>query len=112
MAEKINFYLPKNRYLELKYFCRQYEYWRYLISNPDKCPGDINMDALKNAVYMVEKAAYSTNCEFIPMLLHKVTRGGSYESLAEKYPIDPPSMEEFVDAYKKFFYFLSKEKGI
>lgn len=112
MAKQTGFYLPKSRYLELKYFCRQYEYWRYLLANPDKCPENISEDDLRNAIYMIEKAAYNTNCEFIPMLLHKVTRGGSYETLAEKYPMDPPSKEEFVDAYKKFFYFLSKEKGI
>lgn len=110
--QKVSFYLSKNRYLELKYFCKQYEYWQYLVTNPDKIPNNICEDDLKNAIYMVEKTAYSTNCEFVPMLLHKVTRGGSYESLVEKYPIDPPSKEEFVDAYKKFFYFLSKEKGI
>lgn len=110
--QKVSFYLPKNRYLELKYFCRQYEYWRYLVTNQDKIPNNICEDDLRNAIYMVEKAAHSTGCEFVPMLLRKVTRGGSYESLVEKYPIDPPSIKEFVDAYKKFFYFLSKEKGI
>lgn len=106
-------YLPKNRYLELKYFCRQYNYWKYLISCPDKCPTNISLDEAKNAVCMIEKAAYDTDCDFIPMLLHKVTRGGSYDKLAELYSeMAEISKEDFIEAYKKFFYFLSQEKGI
>lgn len=110
MDGKNSFYLPKYRYLELKYFCRQYPYWRYLISCPEKCPKNISIDSVKNAVYLVEKTLYSVNCDFLPMLLHKITNGGSYEKLIEKYPEDAPNKEDFVAAYKLFFWLLSQEK--
>lgn len=102
MTNKIKYWLPKNRYYELKYYCLQYFHFKELLTRKD-VSSDIKEGAAK-AVYNIESAIIDTNCEFPNMLLKSITEGISYSKL----PGILPPEDEFFDAYRKFFYFLSK----
>lgn len=105
------FWLPKNRYYELKYYCLQYHYWQKLVN--DKNANNTLQDRAKIAIYLVQNAIMCINCGFnSDILLDCVTEGLSYEKLVERYNNDLPDKKSFYDAYRKFFYFLSKSKGI
>ena len=72
--EMTSFYLPKNRYLELKYFCRQYNYFRAIIATPERFPTSGDIKQYERAISIIEKTAYDIDCKFTNMLLTKVTR--------------------------------------
>lgn len=104
-----NFSLPKFRYLELKYFCLQYNSWEDVANN-----GVSSSERAKAriAMYQVNNALFSFDTDFEDILFDCVTNGVSYKKLKEKYGEKMPEKEVFYDAYRKFFYFLSKAKGI
>ncbi len=109
-----NFWLPKNRYYELKYHCLQYEYWNKIISSARTISDEESVNYHRSLVnrYHLEKSILSVNCSFHDILTDCVTHGLSYKKLQEKYGSDMPDKTTFYDAYRAFFYFLDKAKGI
>jgi len=108
MTNKPKFWLPKNRYCELKYHTLQYKYWKRLLEKDDI--SEETSARCKINIYNVERAVEAVNCDFKDVLLIAVTDGLPYSKLSETLKM--PSKEEFDSAYRKFFYFLGKFKGI
>lgn len=109
----IKYWLPKNRYYELKYFCFQYPHFKELI-NKDNVSETVK-EGVSKAIFNIENAIQDVNCDFPEFLLQVITTGKAYSKFAsEKTEGDTkiPTSDEFFDAYRKYFYFLSKRKGI
>ena len=106
MSGIIKYWIPRNRYYELKYFCLQYPHFKELIARKD-ITSDIREGCMK-AIYIIESSVCDVNCNFPDILLKSVTEGTTYKKLK----CNVPTEEEFFDAYRKFFYFLSKKKGV
>lgn len=110
-----NFKLNKNRYLELKYYCLQYDYWKTMVTTmaANGCPlTDEKILRASINQYNVENSALCVNCEFTDILLDCVTHGVSYKKLKAKYEDRMPDKDTFSGIYRAFFYFLDKYKGI
>lgn len=120
--------IEKNRYHELKSFCRQYHTWKSEvancyglsgvrfngvpvrgISNPTANAAERAM-ALQDKIDLVDRVCKETDeylCEFIKW---NVTRGISYE-IMERQGIAPHvSKSVFYEARMRFFWLLDKEK--
>ena len=120
--------IEKNRYHELKSFCRQYHTWKKKdanyqglsgvkfngvpvrgISNPTANAAERAM-ALQDKIDLVDRVCKETDeylCEFIKW---NVTRGISYE-IMERQGIAPHvSKSVFYEARMRFFWLLDKEK--
>lgn len=129
ISVKSPYYIDRNRYLELKYFCMQYPMWikAYhhldgLMASPDgvafvrrrnKSAGDPTAKVADAAVEfarkitMVEKAAFEANEILAKILIKGVTEGLSYDKLRASYDV-PCGRDMYYDYYRKFFWILSK----
>lgn len=108
MAGNIKFWIPKNRFYELKYHCLQYFHFKDLVSRKDV--GAAVKEGAAKAIFNIENAVQDVNCTFPGLILEAVTKNIDYSKLLKRP--DMPSKEDFEDAYRKFFYFLSKRRGI
>ena len=123
-----DYWLPNHRYLELKYFCRQYPEWKKLLEKfkmevgrdlvrPDKqfYPGrptenlGITLGGISGKVSIIEEAAKETDEELWRYILRAAAYGDSYGRLKEVYHI-PCSREKFQNRYRKFFWLLDKSQ--
>ena len=121
------YWIPKERYLELKHFCLQYEDYvrrihgadglmargsEYYISSGFSDPTEkLALLRLKNSVRkeMIDSAAKETD-EFLSIyILKAVTEDCSYENLRTMYNI-PCSRSEYYILYRKFFWILDKNR--
>lgn len=113
MSETTNYFLPKNRYQELKYFCLQYKYYTKIIedvaSTPERKFLAKNYIMLIKAAVAIAVAEYEFNND---ILFDCVTNGLSFKRLVEKYGDSMPAKETFYEAYRRFFYHLNQNKGI
>lgn len=125
------YWIPRNRYYELKHFCLQYPVWdkayhslRSLAKRPDDLAifvqtGQVKSDPLARCyesqlifgkrMRLVEQAALKSDPDLSTYLLEAVTEGLSYEELAAKYEI-PCCKKIFMNAYQRFFWLLSKSR--
>lgn len=94
--------LDRDRYKELKHFCRQYPKWkRELWSHPLEDQLDI-----ENALLLIETTA--SRCgSYGPFVMAYVTRDVSYGRLGA--PCDRSTFEHYV---RKFYWLLDKRKGV
>lgn len=125
--------LPKNRYLELKYFCMQYTYWKKAYSeillgrspssesslifqtkgsrsdrtSKEALAAVIFKDKIKLVESCCKKACYDQSL----YLLESVTNCVSYKDLKHMYPGFTMSEPEFDNAYKKFFRELNERRN-
>lgn len=108
MSGNIKYWIPKNRYYELKYFCLQYFHFKDLVER--KNVSEAIKEGAQKAIYNIESSIQDVNCTFDDILLKAITDGIAYS----KFPKDVkmPPEDAFFDAYRKYFYFLSKKKGI
>lgn len=133
VSKKNPYWIGKYRALELRYFCRQYDYWKrdlaYLSyeamgkaqqtdrpwSKPQLDFLDptadlaIRMVAYQKKIELVEKAARLADDELASYILKAVTEGRSFTNLKTKYQI-PCERGMYYDRYRKFFWILDKMK--
>lgn len=101
LSKKNEYWLPKNRYYELKYFCLQYPYWKYVCNSIDSY-AKIGYSGKKNNkvsqteiavnyrelylknIKLVERAAYLTDSIISRYLLIGVTENLSYDKLTTR----------------------------
>ena len=123
------FWIPKQRYYELKHFCLQYPNWKMQLKLIDgyqhqaeytDIPKTITNDILDPVarvagerervlrwVSIVEKAAELAGADLAKYILKGITEGVSYSILVMKMPV-PCNRNEFYDRYRKFFWVLDK----
>lgn len=129
LSKKNKYWIDKNRYYELKYFCLQYPFWKKAYAAIDGFskhsleiigiqPG-LHSDPTARCVeakelYLrkistVEQAAIEADAELYVYILQAVTEGLSYEMLKVRLEI-PCSRDTFYDRYRKFFWLLNKAR--
>ena len=122
------YYINRERYYELKHFCRQYPIWKkaYLsLDGLSRRPADLELFSKPNqtsdptarcaearASYaskmeMVERCAREASPELSKYIMSYVTKGDAYAVLKMRDRI-PCCKDVFYDTARKFFWLLSK----
>lgn len=128
LSPKSKYYIPKERYLELVHFCRQYPDWkRDYESIGGITYGEDILDAhqkewsdptynitqkrlrLSTKMNQVEQAAIDADSFLYPWLLKGVTEGLSYDILRASSDV-PTSRDIYYETYRRFFYILNRFK--
>lgn len=129
LSKKNKYWIDKNRFYELKYFCLQYPLWKHayealdgiriasygLTGSTSNLPGDItSMCVEERSRYLdrmqaVERAAMETDPYLASYILKAVTEGLSFNYLKARLEI-PCSRDMYYDRYRKFFWLLDKER--
>lgn len=127
LSKKNRYWIPKDRFYELKYFCLQYPLWKHAYealdgmrvssfdltyvkaSNGADILGGI-MD--ERALYLgrmelVEKAAREADPYLASYILKAVTEGYSFTYLKSRLEI-PCSRDMYYDRYRRFFWLLDQ----
>ena len=127
LSKKNEFYIPRERFLELKHFCRQYDLWQKMLTswtnlytksivNAEKLGHDVLDVTGKTAEYrekylnkinMIQQAARLADDEIYDILLDGVTKGLSYNTMNIRRGGLPFSSEYYYSRYRKFFYILN-----
>lgn len=133
LSRRNKWWIPKYRFLELKYYCLQYDSWqkeyqilssdlgmisprykhdRVLESKYADKTADIAIRRiiLENKIRMVQRLTCEADYSLSEYLLKAVTRGMTYPELSTKYDM-PCGNNMFYDRWHKFFYLLDKEKN-
>ena len=124
------YYIPRERYYELKYFCLQYPVWKKAyeslsslsgrpydlehvqksgISNPTASCAEAKAH-FSSLMKMVWDAAEETDKVVGQYILDGVTKGMSYDALNTNSPV-PCSRVEYYALCRKFFWILSGKRG-
>ena len=121
LSKKNQYYISAYRYLELKYFCLQYDDWRKRLLEISELPSDPELSSdvtgnvatertiLSDKIKMVEDCARNADAFIGGWILLSVTKGVSYNTLYSKYRI-PASKGLFFNRYHKFFWLLNNRK--
>lgn len=129
ITEKSPWWIPRQRYYELKHFCLQYPDWKIQLKILDgiqyqapytDMPKNAVMEfqdptgdsaskraSLSRRIEMIERAADEAGADLSNYILKGVTEGISYSILQLKLSV-PCNRNEFYDTYRKFFFILDK----
>lgn len=127
LSKKNKYWIDKNRFYELKYFCLQYPLWKYAydaldgmrISSFDLTyvKASTSTDILgsimdERSIYsermeLVEKAAREADPYLASYILKAVTEGLSFNYLQSRLEI-PCSRDTYYDRYRRFFWILDQ----
>lgn len=124
------YYIPKERYYELKYHCLQYNDWKkkradYINSigpmssalrpvRGSSITDPVTRMAMVIAYYdelitEVEQCCKDAEPEIQYYILEGVTKGMSYDTLLARYEI-PCGKDMYYDRYRRFFYLLDRSR--
>lgn len=108
LSSKNKYWISKNRYYELKYFCLQYNEWKDICNALDEY-------STAKALYleqmsMVEEAAKKADELLFDFIMKAVTQGITYTELYTQYNI-PCSRGTYYDRYRRFFWLLNQIKN-
>lgn len=128
LSKKSKYYLTKNRFYELKYFCLQYKDWKLYLDSIDcgthsraltPYPRStdvhslveevaIRRDFYERRIALVESICKSTDPYIWRYLLKAVTEEVSYTYL-KTYMNIPCGKDYYYDRYRKLFWLLDEE---
>lgn len=126
LSKNNEFYIPRERFLELKHFCRQYDLWQMMLTswsnlhtkcvlNAERLGHDIldytgktveYRDKYQRKIDMIQQAAKLADDEILDILIEGVTQGRSYNVLEARHGGLPFSSKYYYERYRKFFYIL------
>ena len=129
LSKKNKYWIDKNRYYELKYFCLQYPLWKRVCEDLDPVKvssyelvrisdgtlrDPVALCAAEREIYtnrmcQVEKAARDADPYLSSYILKAVTEGHAYDYLYSRLEI-PCSRDTYYDRYRKFFWLLDQIK--
>ena len=130
VSERNPYYINRQRYYELKHFCRQYPIWKKaytaldglsrrpadlaLFNKPNQTSDPTARCAEARAAYsrkmeMVERCAKEASPELSKYIMSYVTNGDCYCVLKMRDNI-PCSKDMFYDVARKFFWLLNKAR--
>lgn len=128
VSKKNKYWIPKYRFLELKYFCLQYPEWKreYAIllglsassatNSEIKTQQEfqdptgnlaIRLSVLNSKISLVGKIAKMSDPEIGDYVLLAVTRGLSFVKLKTLYEI-PCERDMYYDRYRRFFWLMDR----
>ncbi|MBO7449408.1 MAG: hypothetical protein J6U54_03480 [Clostridiales bacterium] len=115
LSKRSRFWIPKNRYYELKYFCLQYWDWQRRRAELDGIATrerrePTESEAIEKAELDAKIRDVLTTCEtaggFVSLeLLTGVTKGLSYDVMNTRHLV-PVGREAYYVIYRKFFWML------
>lgn len=131
LSKKNKYYIPKERYLELVHWCRQYDSWKfdhamlafggvkakvysekmqytwyYHSEVEDAAMAIVSLDIKMNKI---KKACEEADPDLQYYILDAVTHGTTYTKMKTQMDI-PCSRNTFYDRYHKFFWLLDKTR--
>lgn len=130
LSKSNRYWIEKNRYYELKYFCLQYQSWKRRYQELDGFSGrsidEIVYSRLNNianpthrtveerSLYlermeMIEQSAIEADPYLASYILKAVTEGLSYTYLKSRLEI-PCSRDTYYDRYRRFFWLLDRTR--
>lgn len=130
LSKKNQYWIDKNRYYELKYFCLQYPLWKKeyelldgyygrpigaevysrLNSIIDPTHKTVEIRSLYfNQMQTVEQATLEADPYLASYILKAVTEGHSYNYLKARLEI-PCSRDMYYDRYRRFFWLLDQKR--
>lgn len=126
LSKRSKYWMPRNRYLELKNFCLQYKDWKlaikeiallkaHIAQNTSGILGDpTEQMAIKRLRYerniqLVEDTAILADPTIAKWLLKGVTENYSYEYLHYKLDL-PAGRDLYYDRYRRFFWLLDQRQ--
>lgn len=130
LSKKNKYWVEKNRYYELKYFCMQYSMWKKLYLELDglaasrtydlvessNIPSDPTSRLAEERLYyfdkmqLVEQTALAADADLASYILNGVTKGLSYDSLKFRFDI-PCGKDMYYDRYRRFFWLLDRARN-
>ena len=131
LSKKNKYWIEKNRYYELKYFCLQYPLWKNeyemldgyygrpigaeVYSRLNSVPDPTGKAAQIRSLYfenmrIVEKTALEADPYLANYILKGVTEGYSYPYLKTRLEI-PCSRDTYYDRYRRFFWLLDQVRN-
>lgn len=131
LSKKNKYWIDKNRFYELKYFCLQYPLWKKaydLLDGVSVCsydltgvsgaslPNDITANCVEErSIYfermqVIERAAIDSDPYLASYILKAVTEGLSYTYLKSRLEI-PCSRDTYYDRYRRFFWLLDEVRN-
>ena len=129
LSKRNKYWIPKYRYLELKYFCLQYPDWKKeyarlleeclatssnseIRSSPEFVDKTselaMKLSNLNSKISLVGKIANEIDPEIGRYILKAVTEGLSFVRLKTYYEI-PCERDMYYDRYRKFFWVLDSQ---
>ena len=130
VSQRNPYYIERERYYELKHFCRQYPIWKKAYAALDglsKRPADLEQfvrpgktsdptarcaearASYGNKIEMVEKCAKEASAELYEYIMKYATKGDAYSVLHMRDHI-PCGKDLFYDVVRRFFWLLSRER--
>lgn len=129
LSKKNKYWIDKNRFYELKYFCLQYPLWKYAynaldgirvssfdLTNTKATPDTDILGSImdERTLYLgrmelVEKSAREADPYLASYILKAVTEGHSFNYLKARLEI-PCSRDTYYDRYRRFFWLLDQAK--
>lgn len=123
VSEKNPFWIPKNRYYELKYFCLQFWEWKKRLAELDGLATRANREPteseamerleLSRKIEMVKEVVHDATHPNAPSienaLLLGITKGRSYDVQNAHTPI-PVCREAYYAVYRMFFWILDRAR--
>ena len=130
LSRRNRYWIDKNRYYELKYFCLQYPMWKRawldldalktsscgLVRTSDGMLRDpvalcaSERELYSSRMHLVERAAMDSDPYLSSYIVKAVTEGYSYAYLESTLEI-PCSRDTYYDRYRKFFWLLDRYKN-
>lgn len=128
LSKKNRYWIDKNRYYELKYFCLQYPLWKQEYYELDGYYGRSigaevysRLNALSdptskiaetrskyyNHMRVVEQSALDADPYLASYIMKAVTEGHSYDYLKSRLEI-PCGRDMYYDRYRRFFWILDQ----
>lgn len=130
LSKKNEYYISKQRYYELKYFCLQYSEWKKAMlsletlnfggcipefitsKNHKSSPVErivIAREYYQNKIDMVDECAKLADDEIFEFIILGVTKELSCTTLINSYDM-PCGKDKYYKAYRKFFWYLSTKR--
>lgn len=131
LSKKNKYWIDKNRFYELKYFCLQYPLWKHAYEVLDglricsydltggsksNLPGDIVGNCVEEReryferMKAIEDAAIEADPYLASYILKAVTEGLSYSYLKARLEI-PCGRDMYYDRYRRFFWLLDQSRN-
>lgn len=128
VSKKSPYYIERERYYELKHFCRQYPIWKEAYNALDSLsqrPTDLELfnkpgqqsdptarcaearEFYSKRMEMVEQCAHKTDPQLYQYIMSYATKGDAYSVLKMRDHV-PCCRDVFYETVRKFFWLLNK----
>lgn len=126
---KPSYWIPEERYYELRTFCKNYDLWKAALADIDTFAGHSGScisvcrsidrysveqkamlrKAMADRIELVDGCARDCDESIGRYILEATTQGLSYDDICKRHDLDV-NRAEYFDKYRRFYYLLSERK--